>query len=82
MSLSELLDDTDDSGSDDSELSGLAKLVNLNNQKEKFDKAHLCPICGSDDTEKEHYYWRCNNDGCDTVTYIHTDFKVDRSKFW
>lgn len=42
--------------------------------KDKLHKDHLCPRCGSDNTEKVHYYWRCNepSDKCPVVTYIKT----------
>ena len=40
--------------------------------KDKLHKPNLCPRCGSDNTEKVHYYWRCKEDPdtCPVVTYI------------
>lgn len=38
--------------------------------KPKLYEENLCPSCGSDNTEKVTYYWRCKADDCETVTYI------------
>ena len=42
--------------------------------KPKLHEEDVCPHCGSTDTEKVKYYWRCNADDCDVITYIHTDY--------
>jgi len=36
----------------------------------KLQPNSLCPECGEDKTEKKHYYWRCNNDDCDCITFF------------
>lgn len=38
--------------------------------KEKLHKEDVCPYCGSPDTEEVSYYWRCNADGCEVLTYL------------
>jgi len=85
MSLSELLDETvPDNNSDieESELTGLAKLVSMSEQYDKFNDPNKCPKCGSTDTEKVHYYWRCHNGNCKTLTYLNSKHKLDKRKFW
>jgi len=42
--------------------------------KDRLHKAHLCPHCGSSNTEKVKYYWRCKAKDCDIITYIHTGY--------
>lgn len=85
MSLSELLDETvpdHDSDNNNSELTGLAKMVSMKEQYDKFNDPNRCPKCGSTKTEKVHYYWRCNNGNCKTLTFLSSHFKLDKSKFW
>lgn len=41
-------------------------------QENKLRDKHLCPSCGKEGTETEHYYWRCDND-CDVITYYPTE---------
>lgn len=77
MGLKDLVDETKSS-----EGSGLSQFYGVKANKEKLRNPELCPSCGSDDTEKVHYYRRCNNDdGCDVLTYIPTRHSIDRDKW-
>lgn len=38
-------------------------------QNKKLQKRNLCPKCGTDNTEKHKYYWRCQNSNCNVITY-------------
>lgn len=82
MSLDELINgESEDQADDDdnssvSEAEGLKDFSRVKFQKHKLHKSGLCPDCGKDKTEKVEYYWRCNNDNCDTLTYFSPDYKV------
>lgn len=56
------------------ETSDLFNSTRVKAQKEKLHNAHLCPNCGTDNTEQKSYYWRCKNSDCDTLTYIPVRF--------
>lgn len=49
--------------------------LRLSDRLEKFRRDDLCPVCGGSDTEEIHYYWRCNDDSCDAITYITTNWE-------
>lgn len=38
--------------------------------KPKLHEEHLCPKCGSSNTEGVAYYRRCNNPDCRVITYL------------
>ena len=84
MSVDKLINDATEGGdeSTETELTGLAKMINFKRQYKKFKRKDICPSCGEDDTEKHHYYWRCNNSSCDTLTYMHSNHEVDLLKGW
>lgn len=75
MSLDDLVEQksSNDSG-------GLSEFFGVKANKEKLRNPELCPGCGSDNTEKVHYYWRCKEDSdkCEVITYIPSEHGIDR----
>lgn len=54
------------------EANTLRDISRIKYQKAKLHESHLCPVCGTDDTEEFHYERLCNNDNCDVLSYIST----------
>lgn len=67
-------EESDKPETEEVETSDLFNSTRVKAQKEKLHNEHLCPNCGESDTEKAHYYWRCKNSDCDTITYIPVRF--------
>lgn len=42
-------------------------------KKQKMFDETLCPTCGQDGEVLDHWYNRCTNEDCDTITYIPTN---------
>ena len=36
---------------------------------------NCCPICGKEGEETDNWYMRCDNNNCDTLTWISTDYE-------
>lgn len=54
------------------DVDNLEDLSSVKYSKPKLHLPHLCPVCGTSDTEELHYDWKCNNNNCDVLTYIPT----------
>jgi hypothetical protein len=88
MSLNDLIDEAEDDDEsvklfeedDDDESTGLGTLVGVKSNKDKLGNPEVCPGCASDDTEEVAYYWRCNNDNCEVISYIPTKPRIDRTE--
>ena len=49
---------------------------------EKLRDEELCPVCGTENTEKGHTFNKCKNDDCDTFSYRHPEYEVNLEKIW
>lgn len=90
MSLDELLDESKEDEENTSEEeetknettsedSGLSSMIDVKSSYDKLQETSLCSSCGSSNTENKGFYWRCQNDNCDTITYINSESTIDRT---
>lgn len=79
MSLSEMINEVQEGENTSSEnnsnndlldeIGNLFKFSSVTYNKDKLHKDNICPSCGSSNTEKHKYYWRCKSENCKVVTY-------------
>lgn len=60
---------------------GVDEEPGVRNKVEKLDNPLVCPSCGEEaDLLPDRYYDRCRSEGCDTLTFTRTSYRIDYNK--